>query len=114
MEYLITFVTCFIVIYLIYFFVIINRKKGLESFKKGKQLDFFKTVYKLDFRKIDIKKFAHSLSLTNAFIMSTTITIIDLIDNFALKMILGIIILIPLMLIMYKFLGEYYKKKEGQ
>ena len=114
MKYLSTFIFCFIVIYLIYFVVIINRKKGLESLKKGKQVEFFKKAYNLDFKKTDIKKFANSLALTNTFIMATTITIIELFDNLIIKLLVGFIILIPLMLIMYKILGSTYKKKEGK
>ena len=114
MKYLGIFIMCFIIIYLVYFFVIINRKKGLEKFSNGKQLEFFKSAYKLDFRKIDIKKFANSFSLANAFIMSMTITIIEFIDNFILKMFLAFIILIPLMLIVYKILEIIYRKKEGK
>ncbi len=114
MEYLLIFIFCFLIIYLVYFVIIVNRKKGLEKFKEGKQLNFFKKAYNLDFRKIDLKKFANSLALTNAFIMALTITIIELFKNVTVKMLVGFIILIPLMLIMYKILGSTYKKKEGK
>lgn len=109
MDYLITFVFCFTIIYFVYFVIIINRKQGLEKFKTGKQIEFFKTVYKLDFRKINVKKFANSLALTNSFIMAFTITILELVDGIAIKLLLGFIILIPLMLLMYKILGNYYQ-----
>ncbi len=111
MEYLSTFIFCFLTIYLAYFMVIVNRKKGLEKFKEGRQLKFFKKAYDLDFRKIELKKFANSLALTNAFIMSLTVTIVELFDNFIIKMLVGAITLIPLMLIMYKILGSTYKKE---
>ncbi len=114
MEYLYTFIFFFIFIYLVYFIIIVNRKKGLESLKKGKQLEFFKKAYDLDFKKINIKKFANSLGLTNAFIMALTITIIEIFDNLIIKLLVGFLILIPLMLIMYKILGSTYKKKEGR
>lgn len=109
-----TFLISFTVIYLVYFLVIVNRKKGLESFKNGKQLEFFKTVYKLDFRKIDIKKFANKLALVNALIMAIVITVMEFIDSLFLKMTVGFILLIILMLITYKLLGQSYKKKGGK
>ncbi len=114
MNYALTFIICFVIIYIVYFLIVVNRKKGLQKFKEGTQAEFFKKVYKLDFRKTDTKKFASSLALTNAFIMSATITIIELFDNIILKLIIGFIIIIPLMLICYKILGESYKKKEGK
>ena len=114
MEYALTFIISFIVIYFVYYLIIVSRKKGLEKFKKGTQVEYFKKVYKLDFKKIDIKDFAKKLSLTNALIMSITITIIEVFKNILLKMLAGFIIIIPLMLLSYKILGESYKKKEGK
>ena len=114
MNYILTFTLSFIIIYLIYFIVIINRKKGLESFKKGKQLEFFIKTYKLDKKRLNIKRFANSLALTNSFIMALTLTILEIIDNLIIKLLLCVIILTVLMLILYKLLGQTYKKKEGK
>lgn len=109
MEYLFTFLFCFIVVYLVYSIVVIYRKKGFEKFKTSKQLSYFKEAYKIDFEKVNLKRFAQALALTNAFIIATTCTIIEIFDNLILKMLVGFIILVPLMLIMYKILGTIYK-----
>lgn len=113
MKYILIFIISFTIIYLTYFIVIINRKKGLESFKKGRQLEFFIKTYKLDIKKINIKQFANSLSLTNSLIIALTLTLLELIDNLIIKLLLCVIILTTLMLIMYNHLGKKYKKKEG-
>ena len=114
MNILFIFLICFIVIYGVYFFTVVNRKKGLESFKNGKQLEFFKSVYKLDFRKINLKNFANAFALTNAFIMSVVVTVMECVDSLILKILIGFVLIIILMLISYKLLGNYYKKKEGR
>lgn len=114
MKYLLTFAVTFILIYLIYYFLIVRRKSGLENLKKGKQIEFLVNVYKIDLKKINFKKFANSLALTNSFILSFTLTISELVDNYVLKILLCFIILIPLIIVMYKILGETYKKKEGK
>lgn len=114
MEYLITFIFCFAIVYLVYSVVVIWRKKGFEKFKTSKQLLFFETAYKIDFKKINLKGFAQSLALTNAFIIAFTCTVIEIFDNLILKMLVGFVILLPLMLLMYKLLGTIYKKKEGK
>lgn len=114
MNYILLFILSFLLIYFVYFIVIISRKKGLESFKKGKQLEFFIKTYKLDKKKLNIKKFANSLALTNSFIMALTITIIEFMDNLIIKLLLCVIILTALMLLMYNYLGKTYKKKEGK
>lgn len=114
MEYLITFIFCFIVIYLLYSIVVVWRKKGFEKFKTSKQLLFFKMAYKINIDKINLKGFANALALTNAFIIAFTCTVIELFDNLIFKMLVGFVILLPLMLLMYKLLGTIYKKKEGK
>lgn len=113
MNYLLTFIVSFLTIYILYYIVVINRKKGLESFKKGKQLDFFIKTYKLDKKKLNIKSFANTLSLSNSFIIALTLTIIELIDNLILKLIATILLLVPQMIIIYSIIGKSYKKKEG-
>ena len=110
MGYVYVFLFCFVIVYL----VVVRRKKGLESFKKGKQLEFFKNVYKLDLNKLDYRKFANSLSMTNAFIIALTVTIIEIFDKLVIKLVAGFVILIPLILLMYTILGKIYKKKEGK
>lgn len=114
MNYLLTFIICFIIIYLVYSIFVIYRKKGFEKFKNSKQVIFFEKAYKLDFKKINLKNFAQSLALTNAFIIAFTFTVIQLIQNFILKMLVAFVILVPLMLLMYKLLSIVYKKKEGK
>ena len=114
MKYILIFISSFLIIYLIYYLLVVRREKGLEAFKNGKQVLFFKTVYKLDLKKLDCKKFAKSLSLVNAFIVALTVTIIELIDGYILKLLVGFVILIPLILICYYILGKSYKKKEGK
>jgi hypothetical protein len=114
MKYLFTFIFCFVTFYLIYSLVVVYRKKGFEKFKTSKQLMFFKQAYKLNLKKLDIKSFAKSLALTNSFIIAFTCTVIELFDNIILKLLIGFVILIPLMLLMYKILGNIYLKKEGK
>ena len=114
MDYLFTFIFCFTIIFLIYTTIVIWRKKGFEKFKISKQVIFFEKAYKIDLNKINLKSFAYALSLTNAFIIAFTCTVIEIFDNLILKLMVGFIILVPLMLLMYKILGTIYKKKEGK
>ncbi len=114
MEYIFTFVFCFLVIYLLYLLIIVLRKKGLEKFKTSKQLDYFKIKFKLDIKKLNFKKFANALAVTNAFIIAFTVTVIEVFDNWILKVLVAFLILLPLMYLLYNVIGKYYKKKEGK
>ena len=114
MKYLLLFVISFLLIYFVYYFIVVNRKKGLEAFKEGKQVMFFKNAYKLDLKKLDYKKFANSLSLVNAFIISFTLVVVEFVPGLIFKLLVALACLIPLILICYSVLGKVYKKKEGK
>ena len=75
---------------------------------------FFKNAYGLDLQKLDYKKFANSLSMTNAFIIAATVAFIEIFDGLIIKLLIGFLVLIPLILLDYWILGKYYKKKEGK
>lgn len=108
MEHLCTFIFCFIFIFIFYFIIVYSRKKGIQAFKKGKQLEYFKTVYNLKLSDEDLKKFVFCLSLTNAFIIALVITIVEFFDNLFLKLLLGFVLLIPLILICYDILAKAF------
>ena len=112
--HILTFLFGFLIIYLLYLFIIVLRKKGLNKFKTSKQLEYFQIKFKLDFDKINIKSFANTLALTNAFIIGLTLAIVGLVDNFILKLMIAFIILMPLIYIIYNMIGRHYKKKEGK
>ncbi len=57
MEYLLTFIICFIIVYLVYSTVVVYRKKGFEKFKTSKQLMFFEKTYNIDLKKNKLKIF---------------------------------------------------------
>jgi len=114
MDYIYLFLICFVIVYLVYYLVIVRRKRGLEAFKNGKQLLFFKNAYNLNIKDLDCKKFANSLALVNAFIIAATVTAIEFFNSYIIKLLVGFVILIPLMLICYYVLGQIYKKKESK
>ena len=117
MKHLYTFLFCFIVIFILYLLVIYLRKKGVEAFKKGKQLAYFKNVYNIKIDDNNIKKFILALSFTNAFIIAFVVTVIELLDGLFFKLIIGFIMLLPLIIICYDILAKSFggirKKKKG-
>jgi len=114
MKEIIMFLLIFILVYLFYFIFVINKKKALKKLPNGKELTFLKYRYKLNYSKINIKSLAHKVALTNAFILSSTVTIISLIDNFILALLIALLVLIPLILICYHLIGTHYQKQGGK
>ena len=111
MKELIVYLLTFLIVYLLYFFFVILKEKKLNSYKKSTEITFLKTKYKLDIEKIGINKLSHVCALSNVFIIANTLAIVHFIDNFLLKTVVGFIVLIPMILIVYNFIGKYYQKK---
>ena len=78
------------------------------------ELKYLEKLYHIKIEKKDYKKFVYTYTTINSFIIATIyIIIIYLIQNWLLKIILGIILLVLLIIISYGLLGRYYLKKEG-
>lgn len=112
MDKLLLFIISFLFVYLIYLITVISKIDKNDKFKNSKQVLFFKNVYKIDIEKINLNKFAHIISIANAFIISLTVTIIELFDKLFIKMMVGFIVLLPLTLLIYYIIGKIYKSKE--
>ena len=114
MKNFIIFLVLFAIVYLFYFIFVISRKKVLKKFTKGKELTFLKYKNNLDYSKFNIKALAHLVALANAFILSITVTIISIFNNFLIQMLVGLLVLIPLILIIYGIIGKVLKKKQNE
>lgn len=113
LEFII-FLVCFILVYLLYYIVVISRRKKLDKLVNSTECLYLKTRYQVDVTKIPIKTLANHLALTNAFIMALTVLIISIVDNWILKFVCGFFVLMILILIFYHFLGRYYQKKQKE
>jgi hypothetical protein len=114
MHYIGLFVSCFVLVYVIYFIFVICRKKAREKLKKSKSMEYFKQMYKIDPNKIDMKEFANVFGIANAFIIALVITIIEFFDSYLIKLLVAIIIMLPVIYVTYAFVGKFYKKKENE
>lgn len=111
----------FVLIYLFYELFVIRKEKVLENMKDGKELSLLSKKYKLDYSKINMKSLVRVIALSNAFIISTVVTVVcllqNVISNFLLWMlsvlVVGILLLVPFILIIYSKIGRYYQKKQG-
>lgn len=118
---LLLWVGMFVLIYLFYELFVIRKEKVLENMKEGKELSLLSKKYKLDYSKINMKELVRRIALANAFILSTVVSLVSLlqnwISNFLLWMVavlvVGMLLLIPFILIVYSKIGRYYQKKQG-
>lgn len=111
MRYLIIFLMSFALVYLIYFITVILPSRKVNVFEESNKVKYFVSKYDLDIKKINMKEFINVISLFDSFIISLSFTFTFLSSNFWIGMLIGLAFLIPLMLICYSIIGNYYKKE---
>jgi hypothetical protein len=104
-------------IYLVFFFLVYKTYYFFRG-RKNKQV-LYKTIevlylggkYKLDVKKIGLKKLLNVIALSNAIIFTITILLSLSITNPFFKLLVMFVILFPLIYITYLIVGKYYIKK---
>lgn len=120
MRELILWISLLFIIYVCYEIFVIRKEKAFGNMLKGKELAILKNRYKLDYAKHDMKKVVRLVAITNAFIMSTAVVAVYLLQRFISNLILwgvsvvvvGFIILLPMMLFCYGTIGKSLAKKQ--
>ena len=131
MEVLILFIATFIITYLLSYFTMIrkalkkpkekkerkfikSKKRKIKKNETGKvpvEVDYLVSIYKIDIKKINYKRFLHLISLVASSDMALSVVIINPIKNIYLQILVGFFVLLPLIYFSYRLLGTYYKKK---
>lgn len=110
MNYVIEFLIVFILVYLYYRLLVMKKGK-----KKTKALPievrFFIDYCKIDITKVSEESLIKKISFLNAFDIAAIIVILEFIDSLYLQIISGIALIFLFILLSYKILGVYYKKK---
>ena len=116
MEELVMFIFGFIFIYVIYQVFIVSKAKKNKS-KRGRKKEpaeivYLKKVYKdLDFKKIPYNQLLQIIAIISSFDISLIVSIILCINNFFLKLLIGLISTIIIVLTSYHLVYLFYKKK---
>ena len=109
LEYFIVFIGVLIINYFINKF----NKNNLPKKTLTPELLYLKKIYKINIKEKDRDKFSKVVIFINSFIITTIyIILMYLLNNWILRIIIGIILLILMIIICYGILGRYYRKKE--
>lgn len=108
------FMFLFIVFYLIYYFIFNDMLKK-KKYAKISELGFLVRKFNLDKKKMDYKKCLNGVAIINAFIISLTIVIVDILPiNIMFTLIVAFVILMVLIYTFYTVYGKYLYKKWGK
>lgn len=114
MAQVIFFILSFVFVYFVYYMIVIKREDKLKKMKTSTEFNYLKKVYHIKINQFDLKWLAKKVIMTNAFVISLTVTIASFSSNIILMLLLGFVILFPSILILYHILGKYLQKKESR
>lgn len=105
-EFLITFIT----IYLIYYFYVIKKCKKNKKVVPI-EVSLILAFHKIDIDKINLYQMVKVVSLVTTFIISIIVTIIsEFFNNTIILLFFGTLISIVVAVILYRIIGKHYER----
>lgn len=113
MNILLEYIIVFIGVLIINYFINKFNKNNFDKKVLTPELLYLKKIYKINIKEKDRDSFERQVIVVNSFIITTIyIILMYLLDNWILRIIIGIVLLILMIIICYGLLGRYYRKKE--
>ena len=111
MEEVYLFLFSFLFLLVLYELFVVRKEKKRRSKKKPMEVRYLEARYHLDLSKINYRQLLNVISVVSAFDIALLVTIILLAPSFWLEILLGAILVLPVILISYHFVGKFYQKK---
>ena len=87
--------------------------KSKAKLRKNKQepmeVRFLVNKYKIDLKKVNYNKLLQVISCVSALDVAILISIITLVDSYAIQLVVSIVLVIPIILISYGLVANFYK-----
>ena len=103
----------FLIVFLVVF--VINYLMSVKKIKKRKKIelvDYLVVRFKLSSKKIKARKMVLTISLINAFIISSVATCITMLDiSFIWQFMIGFVLVFALIYSLYEIYGRYLVRK---
>lgn len=110
MEYISYFIFDFILIFIIYYFFCI--RKTSRNTKMPSEVQYLIAVYKLDINKFSYRKFVYVVGIITSIDISLVATIVTKVDKMFWQILIGFLVVVPVVILSFMFLGKFYQKKE--
>ncbi len=112
LNILLEFIIAYVLVFILYWLLFVRKKTKYNKNRVPVEFYYLVSLYGLDQKKINYKKFIYISALINTFIIVSTYMIISkLLNNWILQLLIGIVIIVLLIIICYGILGRIYQKK---
>ena len=101
MRHIVLFIMTYIFVFFIYQVFVVSKAKRRNSKKRPIEVNYLIKKYNIDIGKLNYKK----------LLMTVIVTVILLFDNYLLEIVIAFLMVIPVILISYSFVGKYYVKR---
>ena len=112
LNILLEYIIAYILVFILYFFIFVRKKTKYDKNKVPVEYYYLVSLYGLNEKKINYKRFIYNTAFINTFIIVTTYIIISkLLDKWIWQLLVGVIIIVLLIIICYGVMGRYYQKR---
>ena len=112
LNILLEFVIAYAVVFVLYFLFFVRKKTKYNKNKVPVEFYYLVSLYKLDQKKINYKRFIYITAFVNSFIIVFTYMLVTrLLSNWVWQLLVGAVLLSLLIIICYSILGKFYQKK---
>lgn len=111
LDELILFMLCFLSVLFVYEIFIVKKAKQDIKNKKPVEVKYLITRYHLNMKKIDYPQLLQIVSLVSSFDIAFMVSISMIIDNYLYQLLLVLILVLPIIIVSYHFVGMFYRKK---
>ena len=112
LNILLEFVIAYVLVFALYFLLFVWKKTRYNKNRVPVEYYYTISLYGLDQKKIDYKKFIYTSAFINSFIIVFTYMIVSkLLNKWVWQLLIGVVIVLLLIVICYGVLGRIYVKK---
>lgn len=113
LQFIIETLIIYAAIFLFNYIVFVKKNKNLKKDEMPLELIYLSSIYAIDPKRLNYRRFQYTYCFINAFIITATYLIVTyLIKAMIFKVVIGIVLLVMLIIICYGLLGRYYLHKE--
>ena len=110
LEEFVLFLLCFFVVLFVYEVFIVNRAKKKNK-KEPMEVRYLVTRYHLDMKKVNYNQLLQIVAIVSSFDIALLVSIVVYINSYLWQIVAVLILVFPVILISYHFVGVFYRKK---
>ncbi len=112
LDILLEAVIAYVLVFVLYFLIFVRKKTKYDKNRVPVEFYYLVSLYKLNQKDINYKKFIYITAFINTFIIVITYIVVSkLLNKWILQLLVGMVIIVLLIIICYGILGRYYQKR---